>query len=372
MTNRPNSILVINYGGIGDILLSTPLLATLRIAFPHATIDTYIQHGRAGILEGNPDLDNIWITRTRHGVRSYVDFLTSHTQKYDLALSLRTSDRQVLFARAAARTAISLLPEKQHTQAWKQRVLSGWAYQNLAQHFVFDTLALAKILNLTPVYTCRPPSSTRATLTFQANQARLLDSGPYAIVHLTPRNRYKEWCIPGWQTVFAHLHERGLNIVVLGSDDNHEKSYAHHVLKNCPFKVTNLCGQTSLAEAAALLRDCQLYVGPDTMMSHLAASLDKPTVALFGRWIAQYPPYHDGLVTNPFILHGATLRQSQHVWLVTGTCSCVEQNQVCADESTRPSGCMQSIDHETVIDTIDRSLTHLNTSPYSSRLVAAQ
>ena len=41
-------------------------------------------------------------------------------------------------------------------------------------------------------------------------------------------------------------------------------------------------GQKSLGETAELIRRAQLYVGPDTAVTHIAAATGTPTIALFG------------------------------------------------------------------------------------------
>jgi ADP-heptose:LPS heptosyltransferase len=86
---EPRKILVFAYGGIGDIFLATPLIASLRRAYPDASIDAVVQKGREGILEGNPALAAVHTTRYRHGVVSYAEFLLRFGCRYDLAVSTR-------------------------------------------------------------------------------------------------------------------------------------------------------------------------------------------------------------------------------------------------------------------------------------------
>ena len=55
---RPR-ILVVSLRRIGDVLLTTPLIRSLRRAWPQAAIDVLVFDGAAGILKGNPDIDRI-------------------------------------------------------------------------------------------------------------------------------------------------------------------------------------------------------------------------------------------------------------------------------------------------------------------------
>ena len=46
--------------------------------------------------------------------------------------------------------------------------------------------------------------------------------------------------------------------------------------------MTDLCGQLSLAELAALIGHARLFVGVDSAPMHMAAAMGTPVVALFG------------------------------------------------------------------------------------------
>ncbi|HHB92017.1 MAG TPA: lipopolysaccharide heptosyltransferase, partial [Thioploca sp.] len=65
MTIIVNKILLIATRQIGDVLLVTPLLRSLRKAYPKAIIDILVYENKGEILVGNPDYDNL-ITITEH------------------------------------------------------------------------------------------------------------------------------------------------------------------------------------------------------------------------------------------------------------------------------------------------------------------
>src|SRR5579859_4517038 len=60
-------ILVIRRDNIGDLILTTPLIHALRLRFPEAWIGALVNSYNAKVLEGNPDLDELFVyTKAKH------------------------------------------------------------------------------------------------------------------------------------------------------------------------------------------------------------------------------------------------------------------------------------------------------------------
>jgi heptosyltransferase-3 len=64
LPERPR-ILVVTLRRLGDVLLTTPLIRSLKRAWPDAAIDVTVFRGTEGILEGNPDIANALTLRER-------------------------------------------------------------------------------------------------------------------------------------------------------------------------------------------------------------------------------------------------------------------------------------------------------------------
>lgn len=58
-------ILVLKRDKIGDLLLTTPLFAQLKLALPGARVETHLLANdyNAWVAAGNPHLDRIWVYR---------------------------------------------------------------------------------------------------------------------------------------------------------------------------------------------------------------------------------------------------------------------------------------------------------------------
>src|ERR1700733_7158646 len=86
-------VLVVALRRLGDVLLTTPLIRSVKRAYPDARIDALVFAGTEGILAGNPDLAGIITIAQRSRV----------AKRYDLALSTKTGDRPTLLAAVAGR-----------------------------------------------------------------------------------------------------------------------------------------------------------------------------------------------------------------------------------------------------------------------------
>ena len=349
----PRSILLISYGGHGDILLTTPLITSLKNAFPDAVMDVYVQDGRNAMLSGNPLIREVFVEQQRHGLSSYLEFFRQHTARYDLAVSPRTSDRQVLFARAAGRRAISMVPSGGSGRLWKQAVLNGSVRTDGEQHVALDMLRLADRVGAERVLACRPPSDSGSEKRLHELLPFDWESEPYAIMHLVPRNRYKEWTLDRWAAVARHLRSRNLHVILVGHSSEYEMQCAAALAKEVPDAVLDLTGKTSFADSAMLLGHCRAYVGADTAMTHLAAAVEAPTVALFGFSNSQYSPYHAALSGSPYRAVSPQRLRSAHVQVVLGACQCRPGEAQCERQAGEYSACMHSICSDFVIAALD-------------------
>ena len=88
---RPR-ILVVSLRRIGDVLLTTPLIRSLRRAWPQASIDVLVFDGCTGILVGNPDIDRVISMPQRPGSVATIRLLARLWKRYDLAVSTQSGD----------------------------------------------------------------------------------------------------------------------------------------------------------------------------------------------------------------------------------------------------------------------------------------
>ncbi|MBW1668030.1 MAG: lipopolysaccharide heptosyltransferase II [Deltaproteobacteria bacterium] len=91
----------------------------------------------------------------------------------------------------------------------------------------------------------------------------------------------KRWPVERFARIADWASQRwGARVVIVGSKGEQKIcELLCHYMKQRPL---NLCGETSLGEVIALIKKCDLFVCNDSGLMHVAASLDVPTIAIFG------------------------------------------------------------------------------------------
>jgi len=293
LAREPKRALVIALRYLGDVLLTTPLPRALRARYPDCQVDMLVFRGTEGMLENNPDVRRVFTIAERPAageVRAMIRRLWRH---YDVALVPQPGDKPHLFGLAAARVRVGLVPPEAGHAWWKRLSLRHPLLIDEHLHRVHENERVAALLGLAPARTVVPPTAHvevdawAARLAAEAPGAPAFDARrPFAVIHPSPRWRYKQWHAEGWRGLLADLHARGLQLVLSGGPGEAESRYLDSLLEGLDDAtrqaVVRIQGRLSLAELADLLRHAAVYIGPDTATTHLAAACGTPTLALFG------------------------------------------------------------------------------------------
>lgn len=364
----PRRVLVVCLRRIGDVLTVTPLLRSLRQAWPGARIDVLVPRGTAGVLEGNPDIDTVLLEPGR-GTVERLRFLRRLWRRYDLSVGTQHNDRPWLYTLAAAARRVLMVPPLALPGARLKRALShGWCEIAMGRDHAVETyLRLADVLGLPRMAEVVPPVADSDA----ALRALLGDQWmhrPLAVIHPSPMYRYKAWSTDGWIAAASHLvSAHGLDVVVTGGPAPDDRTLAESIRQGMAAdlrdRVIPAAGRLSLAELALLLGRAALYLGPDTSVTHLAAACGTRTLALFGpsHPVAWGPWPRPGTPDgrSPWVMK-APLQRSDRVWLIQGEGECVPcLAEGCDRHLNSHSACLDQLSPERVKRVIDQALMDL-------------
>jgi heptosyltransferase-3 len=337
-------VLVVILRRLGDVLLTTPLIRSLKRAYPQASIDALVFAGTEGVLAGNPDLAQVISMPARPRLADTLALSARLFRRYDLAVSAQTGDRPIAFAIMAGRHSVGPVEPAGAASAIKRALLSRSYIRDRSEHRVLDILHLADVIGITPhrEVVCPPPARTQ-----------LAPAQPYAVIHAAPMFIYKRWTAEGWAALDAALRDRGIAVAATGGAS--DAAYLDALWRDAP--VVRLDGKLAWPELTALLAGARVYIGPDTAITHFAAATGTPTVALYGPTDPRlWGPWPRGGLDPSWQAAGKIQRRG-NVWLVQNPLPCLPcQLEGCERRLDSHSQCLDELTVSQVLTAVDQAL----------------
>jgi heptosyltransferase-3 len=344
LPSRPR-ILIVALRRLGDVLLSTPLIRSIKRAWPEARIDALVFADTAGILAGNPDIDQIIAMRPRPRPIDSLRAAARVIGRYDLAVSTQSGDRPTGFAILAAKRRVAPV-EDRFSGRLKRIMLVRNVARDPRAHRVEAMLRLADALGIPRVSEVVPP---------QGEQPPNPPAGDYAVIHAAPMFTYKRWTAEGWRALASALAARGLTVVATGGRAEDERTYLDDVWRGTA--VQRQDGRLTWPELAGLVGGARVFIGPDTSVTHLAAATGCPTVALYGATDPRlWAPWPAGGLERAWeaagaVQHRGNVRLVQHAFPCTPC-----QLEGCERKLESYSACLDSLDPAHVLTAVMEAL----------------
>ena len=307
-------ILLIKPSALGDVVHTIPVLVKLRARYPGARIDWLITPENAEIVRCHPALSNVVLFARRdfskpgRRWRALLAFFGLLKQirrtKYDLVIDMHGQVRSAFFALVSgARVRIGfdrpikreLTVSVEHdlrnvpNHGWRGAREGSWiAYTHripiptLDVHAIDRYLWVGPLLGLdddAPDLTIHLPPEAVAKVQRLLEERGVPVSTP--LVVLVPGTIWetKHWTIDGFAGVARQfLHDR-FAVALAGTMRDQER--CRQIAAAAP-GACDLSGKTTPAELAALIRRAEVAVTNDSGSMHVAASLGKPMVSVFG------------------------------------------------------------------------------------------
>jgi ADP-heptose:LPS heptosyltransferase len=287
------NILVVKPDEIGDVVMSTPFLRELRRNCPQARIVLIVKDGIPRLLSGCPYVDEIipydWEVAGRFpNARRLLRILLLTRRElsrrnFDLAIFLRwdadhyQAGQLIALSGAGRRVGYS-----SEVSEWKRAMNAGLdgcftetIAQPLLQHEVLQNLGLLRRLG-------GSVESERLELWIRdedrAWARQLLSSlgpGKKIALGVGARQAAKRWPLERFRETATQLGAQGFCFVLLGSHEDRR-------LGEWPasLRALDLRGFTTLDQSSAILEACDLYLGNDTGLKHIAAAWQKQVVEI--------------------------------------------------------------------------------------------
>jgi len=271
-------ILLVRFGSLGDVLLTTPLIRVLRARHPAATISAVTKQVWAPLLSANPHLDEVVAVAPGQSLVPLARALRSarYTHLLDLHGSVRTRVLRLLVPGAwsgfDARRRARLALIRTHRDIYPDRAPVPERYFGAAH-----SLGVSPDGRPAELFTS-PAAEARA----EAWLARAGLDGDRPLIALAPGAAHatKRWPARHWRQLATDLARRAFSVAVIGGPA--DRLVAEEIAAEAGSRAASAAGELDLQASGALLRRARAAVTGDTGPMHIAAGVGTPVVALFG------------------------------------------------------------------------------------------
>ncbi len=265
--------LVIQTAFIGDVILATSLIETLKEAFPNSQIDFLVRKGNESLLHHHPHLRSVLIWDKKGAKYSSLLALLRiiRQNKYDGVINLQRFGATGLLtglSRAATRIGFSKNPFSfLFTQKIDHQMENG-LHEIERNHMLLSSLKVGDL---------KPPKLYPSKDDFDAvepfSNASFVTLSP-ASVWFTKQLPVHKW------VELINTFDKGTTVYLLGGGNDSE--YANEILTQCPsYSMKNLCGKLTLLQSAALMSKAKRNYANDSAPMHLASAMNAPISAIY-------------------------------------------------------------------------------------------
>ncbi len=277
-------ILVAQTGYLGDVVLTTGLLAALRSRFPGAEIAAMVTPAASGLLAGHPAVDRVLIDDKRGRNRSLVGLVRTavslRREQFSIALAAHKSPRTALLLAAAG------IPFRVGFRLWPQALLySERVEYDTSRHYACRQLALLRPFGVGEAESEKVRLSVAISEESRGEAGRILEglALPFGapLVGICPGSAWatKRWPAERYGELVRELEARGFCCIIFGARE--DQGVARQVMQSAGGNGRDLTGRTSIDIFTALLERMEVVVTNDSSPMHLASALQLPLVAIF-------------------------------------------------------------------------------------------
>ena len=276
----PESVLVLRFSALGDVVLTSPAMEALRTAWPKTRIVFAVKERLAHLVEASPYIDEVFPLKAGEGPIAFARRLRA----------LRVSVVLDLHNKMRSKVLRALLPWSVRSVVWHKRDFKDTLPVKLALRPYHASMrfsdryhaAVEKLVG-------RPLPRGKLRYFLGEGDAQQADEAlrkagvdlSKPILGFSPGANWetKRWPAERFGDLAALALQQGVQVVVQGSED--ERNLGRAISARAPGTI-DLCGQLNLRQLGGFIARCAAFVANDSGPMHIARGLGIPTLAFFG------------------------------------------------------------------------------------------
>lgn len=264
--------LVIRFSSLGDVLLTTPVIRTLKSQYPALQIDYLVRHEYADAVRHNPNLGKVHELFRDDRDKHLIDDLSKTS--YDLTIDLQSNIRSRKITKKLSGKVVRYIKPS-------------------VKKFLLVNLKINLLKEIIPIP--ERYAAALGDLELAENGLELFLPDEFSDVKreskktigLCSGSRHftKQWPKEYFVELGKLLTGAGFNVVLLGGKD--DISLCEEICEQLDGAV-NLSNDNDLFRTAVEMKKCSVVICNDSGLMHLATAVDVPTVSIFGSTVKEF------------------------------------------------------------------------------------
>lgn len=283
------NFLLIRFRQMGDTVLITPVLDTLRRNFPDSRIDVVLNERLAPLLEGHPSVSNVitFSDKERHSLPRYIAkvWRVTHAVRYDAVIDFRSTVNTLLFSLFSLRSKIRSGVKKSYSSLVLNYTVGRCAPD--VQMIDRNLKLLAPLEKIKPLAYCHRPTLVVRKEEHSDFMAYMRESGidftrPVMLAGVTAKLEHKAWDKTKMVEVIRRIVKNFPDIqIILNYAPGREEADARQIFEAIGSRSIFMGIEAKgIRKLMAMASCCTMYFGNEGGTRHIFDALGKPTFSI--------------------------------------------------------------------------------------------
>lgn len=286
MKSNPKKILIIKWGALGDMIMGTSAIRSVKEHFPGAHVTLLSNSLMAQIVQPNTIIDDLIIydEKKYKGVKAFIELLklilTLRRRKFDLAINLRwTSDRCAVIAYLSGATErVSSGPKNMMGLYTIKLAHPVGRYHELHRNLdIVKSIGVNVRSEVPYVYISEADDSFAENFFAQTSFSK----ENTILIHPGASKRHRAWSPERYKIIADRIVEK-FNANVIVTWGNNEMEWACIVADGSNQKIIIAPKTERIGELAALIKHSSVCITNCTGPMNVAVAVETPTIAFLG------------------------------------------------------------------------------------------
>ncbi|RKY88990.1 lipopolysaccharide heptosyltransferase II [candidate division KSB1 bacterium] len=322
MENLKNKILIVQTAFIGDVILTIPLVKSIKKYFKESKIYFLLKPDSLNLLEGIPEISELitYDKKTKEkGIKPFIKIIKKiKSEKFDTAVIPHRSFRSALICKLAGiperigfdtSAGAFLLTEK---VPYKKNVHE--IDRNLSLLSAFGIIEKGSI----PEISVSPEDKSFIDEKF--NKLKITETENFVTIAPGSEWNTKRWLLEGYVSLIKLLWKKKSvpSFLIGGKKD---LMICNRIQNLTGIPIVNFCGKLTLKQSGEVIRRSKVLISNDSGAVHLAVGSGKKVVVIYGPTSPEFGfyPYGEGhtilkenIYCSPCSIHGGKKCKEKH------------------------------------------------------------